>query len=140
MDVTLIQKDWEALAGKRMQFVHAFYQRLFEQNPDYRALFPASLDAQMEKMVEMFSSVARFADHTDFIRPYLVSVGFAHRKFGIRLQDAHNFKKAFVETLAHLCEETWDEEHERSWTEAFDDMLLPMFDEGLETGRQPTSG
>ena len=65
MDMTLIQQDWEALAGKRMQFTHAFYARLFERHPEYRALFPEAMDSQMEKMVEMFSSVTRFADHTE---------------------------------------------------------------------------
>ena len=134
MDMQLIKQDWEALAGKRMQFTHGFYERLFARNARYRDLFPEGMDAQMEKMVEMFSSIARFADHTDLIRPYLVSVGYAHRRLGIGAADVENFKEAFIETLAHLREGAWNETHEKAWHEVFDDMVVPMFDEGLETG------
>ena len=135
MEMNLIQRDWEALAGKRMQFTHAFYERLFERHPHYRDLFPEALDSQMEKMVEMFSSICRFADHTDLVRPYLHSIGFAHRGMGLAAQDVENFKRAFVDTLAELCAERWDDGHATAWNAAFDDMILPLFDEGLETGR-----
>lgn len=136
MNMDAIREDWEALAGKRMQFTHAFYENLFERHPRYRELFPSSMDAQMEKMVEMFSSLARFADHSDLIRPYLVSVGLAHRHTGIGADDVGNFKEAFIETLAHLRAEHWDAGHERAWREAFDEMLIPLFEEGLTTGRE----
>ena len=136
MEMKLIQRDWEALAGKRMQFTHGFYERLFERHPQYRHLFPEAMDSQMEKMVEMFSSVTRFADHTDLVRPYLTSVGYTHRRLGIHAQDVENFKQAFVDTLAHLCAEWWDDTHARAWHAAFDDTIVPLFDEGLETGRE----
>ena len=128
VDMNIIQHDWQALAGRRMQFAHAFYERLFERHPRYRGMFPESLDSQMEKMVEMFSGIARFSDHTDLVRPYLTSVGYAHRRLGIHEQDVENFKQAFVETLAEL-------RGDKAWNTAFDDMIVPMFDEGLETGR-----
>ena len=134
MDMQIIKQDWEALAGKRMQFTHGFYERLFARHEQYRNLFPQGMDTQMERMVEMFSSIARFADHTDLIRPYLVSVGYAHRRLGIGASDVENFKEVFIETLAHLREEAWNETHEKAWHEVFDDMIVPMFDEGLETG------
>jgi hemoglobin-like flavoprotein len=100
MDMHIIKQDWDALAGKRMQFAHGFYERLFARHPQYQAMFPSSMDTQMEKMVEMFSSIARFADHSDLIRPYLVSVGYAHRRLGIGAADVENFKEAFIATLA----------------------------------------
>jgi hemoglobin-like flavoprotein len=138
MDMNIIKQDWNALAGKRMQFAHAFYTELFARHPQYRSMFPASdaLDSQMEKMVEMFSGVARFADHSDLIRPYLVSVGYAHRRLGIGAVDVNNFKEVFIAVLAQLRKGAWDASHDSAWREAFEDMIVPMFDEGLETGRR----
>ena len=98
-------------------------------------MFPEAMDSQMEKMVEMFSSVTRFADHTDLVRPYLTSVGYSHRRLGIDASDVENFKLAFVDTLADLCADWWDQSHVRAWHGAFDDIIVPLFDEGLETGR-----
>jgi hemoglobin-like flavoprotein len=134
VNMDLIRQDWEALAGKRMQFTHAFYENLFEQYPQYRALFPEALDSQMERMVEMFSSIVRFADHVDLIRPYLVNVGYSHRSMGIGADDVSNFIKVFVDSLAEFRAPTWNDEHAAAWNEAFEDMIVPLFDEGLETG------
>lgn len=139
MTIELIREDWEALAGRRGQFAKQFYAEFFERFPEYRDLFPAEMDAQMERMVEMFSSIARFADRTDLIQPYLLQVGFAHRRFGIRLSDAENFKNVFIETLGRVLGDDWDGRHESAWQHAFDDMLIPMFDEGLERGRRERS-
>ena len=136
MDKKILQKDWEALAGRRTEFTRDFYSRFFERYPQYRDMFPQDMDAQMEKMVEMFSSISRFADHIDMIRPYLVNVGFVHRRLGIGAEDVENFKNVFIETLGELCAPWWDEEHDAAWHQAFEDLIVPMFDEGLETGRQ----
>lgn len=135
MTIDIIRDDWEALAGRRSLFVQQFYAAFFDRFPEYRGLFPSAIDAQMERMVEMFSSVARFADRSDFIQPYLLHVGFAHRRFGIRRADAENFKIVFIEVLGQTLEDGWDADHEAAWNHAFDEMLLPMFDEGLERGR-----
>jgi len=118
MHMKTLNADWEALAGQRMEFTRKFYQRLFERYPRYQELFPQELDTQMEKMVEMFSGIARFADHIDIIRPYLVEVGFAHRRLGIDAQDVENFKDVFIETLGELCAGWWNEEHEQAWHQA----------------------
>ena len=134
MDIDIIKQDWEALAGKRMRFAHRVYDGLFARHPQYHAMFPEDMDAQMERMVEMFSNIARFADHSHLIRPYLVNAGYAHRRLGIGAADVDNFTKVFIETLADVFAASWDEAHERAWREAFDDMIVPMFDEGLETG------
>jgi hemoglobin-like flavoprotein len=135
MDMKPILEDWDALLGQRVAFTRIFYEQLFERHPQYRGMFPREMDVQMEKMVEMFSGVVRFADHIDLIRPYLVNVGFAHRHLGITPQDVENFKEVFIETLSNICAPWWNEKHDAAWHEAFDDMIVPLFDEGLETGR-----
>lgn len=139
MTIELIREDWEALAGRRSEFANRFYVEFFRRFPEYRDLFPAELDAQMERMIEMFSTIARFADHPDLIQPYLLQIGFAHRRFGIRLSDAENFRNVFIGALGEVLGDGWDDSHDSAWRHAFDDMLIPMFDEGLERGRREQS-
>ena len=31
---------------------------------------------------------------------------------------------------------SWNDEHVTAWNEAFQSMIVPLFDEGLETGRK----
>ncbi len=136
MDMQLLREDWEALAGRRLEFTRSFYERLFARYPRYRSMFPQEMDTQMEKMVEVISGVVRFADHSDLIRPYVVNTGFAHRRLEIVAWDVENFKEVFIETLAELCAEWWNPQHNAAWHAVFEDMILPLFTEGLETGKR----
>ena len=135
MEVEHIKQTWHELAGRRNTFVEGFYGRLFERHPGYREKFPDDMSAQMEHMVEMVSSVARYCDHMGLIEPYLRTVGYAHRGTGIHDRDVQNFRDVFIESLSEAGTEHWDTAHEQSWREAFDDVVIPMFDEGLELGR-----
>ena len=90
MEVEHIKQTWHELAGRRNTFVEGFYDRLFERHPAYREKFPDDMSAQMEHMVEMVSSVARYCDHMGLIEPYLRTVGYAHRSTGIRDQDVRD--------------------------------------------------
>ena len=140
MDMELIRDDWNALAGQRAAFTRRFYKRLFERHPEYEAKFPASMDAQSERMVAMLSSVVRFADHADMVRPYLEDVGHAHRRVGIGHDDVQNFVKVFIETMAEICGDGWNERHAEAWRLAFDDLIVPLFEDGLGAGRSAPAG
>jgi hemoglobin-like flavoprotein len=136
MDMDLIRNDWNALAGRRTAFTQRFYERLFERHPHYREMFPESMDAQTERMVEMLSGVVRFADHANLVRPYLEEVGHAHRRTGIGHEDVQNFTDTFIETLGEICDDAWDARHADAWRLAFDDLIVPLFEEGLKNTRQ----
>ena len=132
MDMRMLRDDWEALAGRRQAFIDRFYQRLFAEYPRYREMFPDDLGPQRERMIEMLCSVVRFADHADILRPYLVNVGHAHRRLGIDSADVENFTDTFIDTMGELCAPDWDERHVANWRLAFDELVVPLFDEGLE--------
>jgi hemoglobin-like flavoprotein len=136
MDMFAIEQTWDSLAGRRVIFVERFYSRLFESYPEYRKLFPESMNPQKEKMVEMISSIARFADHIDLIRVYLLNIGAAHRHIGISGEHIENFKEVFLDSLAETCGESWGPKHETAWRAVFDDVIIPIFEEGLSTDGQ----
>ncbi len=131
LNTEIIKASWNAMAGQRMEFVEAFYARLFESYPQYRAMFPQDLGPQRERMIEMIGSLAQFADHVDLLQPYLGHVGFQHRRTGIRAADVENFKQVFLDTLPAAQDAT----ARQAWEEAFDEVIIPLFDEGLERGR-----
>ncbi len=135
MDIEHIRATWGELAGRRIEFVNAFYKRLFERYPDYRQLFPQQLDPQLEKMTEMISTLALHSDHVDLIEPYLENVGFAHRESGIRSNDVENFVATFIDTLGEVCAEQWTPARAQAWRNVFSDVVIPLFEEGLERGR-----
>jgi len=135
VNTEIIRESWSALAGHRREFIEAFYARLFERYPQYRGLFPENMNAQLERMIEMLSSLAEFAEHAHLLEPHLRKVGFAHRKTGIHASDVENFKDTFLDTLATFAATGDADTQRRAWREAFDEVIIPLFDEGLERGR-----
>ncbi len=132
MDLSAVRKTWNSLAGRRLEFIDTFYTRLFERYPEYQKLFPPdSMGMQKEKMVEMLSSVARFADNIGLVRTYLLEVGAAHQRMGISSQDIRNFTEVFLDSLAATCGESWQSHQEVAWREVFDEVIIPTFEEGL---------
>lgn len=127
-----VSRIWDALAGQRRSLVRVFYTRLFQEYPHYRGLFPEAMDEQMEKMVDMMGAVARFSDHIDVIRPYLLRVAYAHKDLNIEEEDLENFRTVLLQSIADFCPNEWDEETEASFNEAFDDTIIPIFREGME--------
>ena len=123
------------MAGRRLEFIEAFYTRLFERYPQYRAMFPEHMGAQRERMIEMFGTLAQLADHVTLLQPYLSNVGFQHRHTGIHAVDVENFKNTFLDTLADFPTTSDAESQRRAWLDAFDEVIVPLFDEGLERGR-----
>ena len=132
MNTNAIATSWNGLAGRRVDFVQDFYGRLFDRHPEYRRLFPDRLDAQAEHMVEVWSTVARFADHIDIVRPYLLRVGEAHRSLGLGRADLERFKQVFLECMAEACGEEWDDATAAAWDQAFGNVIVPIVEEGLE--------
>ena len=62
MNTEVIKASWEDLAGRRVEFIEAFYARLFERHPQYRKLFPEQMGAQVERMIEMAGALAQLIE------------------------------------------------------------------------------
>lgn len=131
MTTPCTEKIWDALAGRRIELVRTFYERLFERYPEYRTLFPESMDQQMEKMVEILSAIVRFSDHIDLIRPYLLNAARAHKSLGIDAEDLRKFTDVLIEAVGEACPERWSEESAQAWRQSLDDVVIPIFEEGL---------
>jgi hemoglobin-like flavoprotein len=140
VDTETIKTSWNDMAGRRLEFIEAFYGQLFERYPQYRGLFPEHMSAQLERMIEMVSSLAQFADRMHLLQPYLNHVGFQHRQTEIHADDVENFKNTFVDTLAAFPTATDTDSRRRAWQEAFDEVIIPLFNEGLERGRDQSDG
>lgn len=125
-----IEEVWDLLAGQRRRFIESFYDNLFERFPRYRQYFPEHMDAQMERMMDLIGSVARFSTHIDLVRPYLLKVGAAHKHVPLHLEDLRNFRDVFIDTAA-ACVDDWQERHAQAFRDAFDDTIIPIVYEGL---------
>ncbi len=131
MDISLISKSWDSLAGRHDEFVQTFYDNFFAKYPDFRNKFPDSLDHQMEKMVETLGIVARVSEETEVMHPHMMRMGKKHANYGLQEDDMHKFKDVFISVLQEYCNEHWSEDCRNAWTEVFDKHIIPYMIQGM---------
>ncbi len=135
MNTELIGQSWDKLAGKQNALVQTFYERLFEQHPDYKTLFPESMSRQMEKIVKTLAIVAR-VDAPEIVHSRLLKLGYKHQKFNLKREDFLNFKRVFLEVLGEYCNkhcpEVWSETCVQAWHNAFDEHIIPYMMQGID--------
>lgn len=136
MNTELIGQSWDKLAGKHEEVVTTFYTRFFEEFPNYKSLFPQSMDRQMKKMVETMALIARVTrDNTEVAHPHLMKVGDKHSGYNLGKEDLENFTKVFLQVVGEYCGDDWTDEHQRVWTEVFEKHVIPYMIHGLKQSK-----
>lgn len=137
MNTELIAQTWTALGDRQAQFVEDFYERFFERFPAYRKLFPRELrKAHLQKMLKTVALLCDLAEDRSDVAPHLRKLGQAHRPFDLAQRDFANFKAAFIEVLAGYAGAGWSPAAEQAWGDAFDQVLFPLMQEGIQPGRK----
>ena len=131
MNTELIAQTWQALGERQARFIEAFYERFFERFPGYRGFFPRELhEAHLGKMVDTVALLADLAEDTGDIAPRLHRLGAAHQAFALAPRDFANFKAVFIEVLREHAGAAWSPQAGEAWSNAFDDVLIPLMREG----------
>lgn len=109
-----------------------FYGRLFAEDPQLRAMFPATMDAQRERFFGALARIAWSMDSPETLRDYLRRLGRDHRKFGVAPEHYASFGRALVATIRKFADEAWTPEAARAWTAAFDQVSETMIEAAAE--------
>jgi hemoglobin-like flavoprotein len=132
MDMQLIGRTWDHVgSGRHEQVIKSFYDRLFELYPEYRDLFPQSLDHHMKKMVDTLALLARVADETEIVHPQMMRLGAKHTSFHLKDEDLKRFQIVFVKVLSECCGEHWTDDCEKAWNGVFEQHIIPYMHHGL---------
>ncbi|MFI9506837.1 FAD-binding oxidoreductase [Nocardia sp. NPDC052566] len=119
--VALIRTTFKAVAaeeGGPEKLARSFYAILFTDYPQVRDFFPASMDAQRDRLVKAIVYTLDRLEEPDKLLPFLAQLGRDHRKYGV--QPAHYVAvatslKSAVKVFAGT--EMWTDEVDRAWDE-----------------------
>lgn len=76
-----------------------FYARLFELDPSLRPMFPASLDEQGRKLMQVLGAAVGMLDRPQALIPVLESLGRRHTGYGVRDEHYDTVGAALLWTL-----------------------------------------
>jgi hemoglobin-like flavoprotein len=114
-EATLVTQSFDAIWSIRRRFCHAFYRRFFELAPDTRNLFPADLEPQYLRLVDMIAAIVGALDQRDLFQSAIRQAGRRHASFGVKPWHFDAFGKALISTLDDQLGEAFSPDARRAW-------------------------
>ncbi|QGV79651.1 globin domain-containing protein [Streptomyces ficellus] len=112
-----------------------FYALLFTRYPELRALFPAAMDTQRDRLLKALLTAAEHMDDPALLTEYLQHLGRGHRKYGTDASHYPAVGEALIGALSRYATSTWDEETEAAWVRTYTTISQIMIDAAAENER-----
>jgi hemoglobin-like flavoprotein len=132
MNAARLKDNFSQVSGHGLEVADYFYADLFERNPGYRSLFPASMAQQHKLLLDALAQIVAWVDNADELVPYLERLGRAHRGFGVTEAHFPEVGASLIATLRYFSGPSWDAELEKDWTEAYGVVAGVMVKAGAE--------
>ncbi|MER7703368.1 globin domain-containing protein [Kitasatospora sp. NPDC097605] len=96
-----------------------FYALVFLGHPEIRALFPAAMDVQRDRLFRALLTAARGAGDPEGLRAYLGTLGCVHRRYGTLTGHYGPVGECLVAALAKYAGSRWTTETELAWRRVY---------------------
>jgi NAD(P)H-flavin reductase len=137
-EIGLIDESLRMLSDQADRVVGYFYAALFVEAPQLRALFPAAMDTQRDRLFRALTVAVRNMAAPDRLVEQLGQLGRDHRKHGVRAEHYDDVGTALITALRHHHEDVWVPELEAAWWKAYRVMAEIMIEGAREAaGREP---
>ncbi|MFI9307746.1 globin domain-containing protein [Streptomyces triculaminicus] len=134
-DALLIRRTLAEIEPSADKAVSYFYALLFLRHPGLRALFPAAMDTQRDRLFRALLTAARHVDDTATLTEYLSQLGRGHRKYGTESAHYPAVGECLIGALAHYARDSWNADAEAAWVRAYTAISQIMIDAAAEDAR-----
>ncbi|MFF8367571.1 globin domain-containing protein [Streptomyces lydicus] len=131
-DALLIRRTMAEIEPVADKVTSYFYALLFVQHPDLRALFPAAMDAQRDRLFKALLTAAQHVDNAAVLKAYLANLGRGHRKYGTQPDHYPAVGECLLSALARYATSSWGPETEAAWVRAYTAISQIMIDAAAE--------
>ena len=105
-----------------------FYDRLFEQNPDVRAMFTNDIKRQGRLLMQMLAAAVNGLDKVDALVPTLQALAIRHTKYGVQPAHYDAVGAALLWTLGQGLGDAYTPEVNTAWTKTYGLIANVMID------------
>lgn len=118
-DIALIRASLAVVEPVADRATAHFYALIFVRHPGLRALFPAAMDVQRDRLFRALLMAARGADDPAGLTAHLSPLGQGHRKYGTLSGHYPVVGECLVAALEKYCGNRWDARTELAWRRAY---------------------
>ena len=126
--ITLVKDSWAQVAPISEQAAELFYGKLFELNPDYRALFKGDMKSQGKMLMSVLNTAVTSLDKLDKIVPVVQDLGRRHVDYGVKDEDYAVVGEALLWTLGQGLGEGFTDDVKEAWTITYTTLADVMID------------
>jgi hemoglobin-like flavoprotein len=133
MDAARLQHSFSLVASHGDEVPLYFYSHLFLTRPETRAMFPAAMAAQRDRLVGALLRVVGNVHQVEAVVPYLQQLGRDHRKYGVTAEHYPFVGASLLATLEHFLGDTWTPELAAEWAAAYELVAQVMTEAATES-------
>lgn len=119
MDTQRLKSNFAQVADHGMDVAEFFYADLFQREPGYRSLFPASMARQQQVLLEALAKIVALVDNPAELIPYVEKLGRMHSGFGVTSEHYPEVGTSLIATLRYFSGDEWDNGLEKDWVAAY---------------------
>jgi NAD(P)H-flavin reductase len=120
LDVARLRENFAHVAVHGDELPLFFYADLFLKHPEVRDMFPVSMAAQRDHLVEALVKIVSQVDSVDDLTVFLQGLGRDHRKFGVIADHYGAVGASLLATLEHFSGPAWTPELAADWAAAYE--------------------
>lgn len=118
-DIVLVQTSWEKVKPISVVAADLFYTKLFELDPEARALFTGNMEEQGVKLMNMITVAVDNLNSLENVVDVLKESGRRHVDWGVKDSQYATVGAAFLDTLDKGLGEDFTPEVKQAWTNVY---------------------
>src|SRR5210317_253370 len=122
----LVQKTWVMVVPIADKAAELFYGRLFELEPDYRAMFKNDMTEQGKKLMKTINIAVEALNDVEPLIPVLKQMGADHAGYGVKDRDYNVVGAALLWTLEKGLGDAFTDEVKNAWGAVYEILASVM--------------
>jgi nitric oxide dioxygenase len=117
--IELVQESFKTVRTIADQAAETFYQRLFEIEPSYKAMFKHDMKKQGAMLMSTLGLAVGSLNNLEAILPAVRSLGQRHAGYGVTAEQYQPVAEALLWTLEYYFGEAFTPELKEAWVAAY---------------------
>ena len=127
MNVELLEKSFQAIAGQLDKLVDRFYKELFKRHPQVKTLFSHSKPAeQRRKLAAALKLVVNNLRKPETLTPVIQELGRKHQGYGALPEHYAAVATTLLDVMKETAGPLWTDEVHNAWSEALNTIASLM--------------
>ena len=128
--IRLVKNSWRGLQGiNPTTIAELFYAKLFVDRPGLRKMFPADMQEQNKKLMDMLHYIVLRLDRLDELTDEIAAMAHRHEGYGVKPAHYQYVGAALLWTLEQGLGKEWTKEVAEAWKESYETLTQAMLQE-----------